>query len=300
MSKSRALANQERQVQVQKVLRLAKAMLLATATIMTFSTVILLIADNLYRPDAFKIEQIKFKGAFVNLTPEEVQTVVQKEKMGNYFSVELDKIKKQVEAIDWVRSADVRREWPDTLLISLKEHRPVMKWQTVGETKSNKSGTEKWVSLAGSVITIDEPLDLRSPLVLNGPDHDAGQMLLKAVQWQKRLAMSGLEIRSITLSASQAWSMELALDTKGSTFELLLGRENIVQRLDRFQVLFDRQFKGRGVSLLRVDARYPDGLAVDQREAEASSSVETLGVSNKGCFSNHQFECGAGRGGQQA
>ncbi|GAA6139410.1 hypothetical protein NBRC116583_31570 [Arenicella sp. 4NH20-0111] len=300
MSKSRALANQERQVQVQKVLRLAKAMLLATATIMTFSTVILLIADNLYRPDAFKIEQIKFKGAFVNLTPEEVQTVVQKEKMGNYFSVELDKIKKQVEAIDWVRSADVRREWPDTLLISLKEHRPVMKWQTVGETTSNKSGTEKWVSLAGSVITIDEPLDLRSPLVLNGPDHDAGQMLLKAVQWQKRLAMSGLEIRSITLSASQAWSMELALDTKGSTFELLLGRENIVQRLDRFLVLFDRQFKGRGVSLLRVDARYPDGLAVDQREAEASSTVEILGVSNRGCFSNHQFECGAVRGGQQA
>lgn len=299
MSKSRALANQEKQVQVQKVLRLAKAMLLATATIMTFSTVILLIADNLYRPDAFKIEQIKFKGAFVNLTPEEVQTVVQEERMGNYFSVELDKIKQQVEAIDWVRSADVRREWPDTLLISLKEHRPVMKWRTVGETGSNKSGTEKWVSLAGSVITIDEPLDLRSPLILNGPDHDAGQMLLKAVQWQKRLSMSGLEIRSITLSASQAWSMELALDTKGSTFELLLGRENIAQRLDRFQVLFDRQFKGRGVSLLRVDARYPDGLAVDQREMEGSSTVKTLDVSNKGCFSNHRFECGAVRGGQQ-
>lgn len=277
MSKSRALANQERELQARRLSRLARAVLLATATAMTFLTATLLVADHLYRPDSFVIEQIKLKGKFQHLKPEDVQSAVHQGSVGNYFSVELDDIKQRVEEMDWVRSADVRREWPNTLLVSVKEHRPAMRWNSIvsGEVTTTKG--EKWVSLAGKVITLKEPLGLQTPLVLNGPDHNAREILIRAVQWRKKLAVSGIKIQSITLSASQAWSLELAYVGADKVFELLLGRENVEHRLDRFQALFDRQFKHADAYLVRVDARYPDGLAVEEKMRENATIDDSVG-----------------------
>jgi len=44
------------------------------------------------------------------------------------FSVELGKLKEQIEALPWVRSASIGRRLPDTLWIRLDEHRPVARW----------------------------------------------------------------------------------------------------------------------------------------------------------------------------
>ncbi len=44
------------------------------------------------------------------------------------FTVELEKLKEQVEALPWVRSASVGRRLPDTIWVRLDEHRPVARW----------------------------------------------------------------------------------------------------------------------------------------------------------------------------
>jgi len=62
------------------------------------------------------------------------------------------------------------------------------------------------------------------------------------------------------LSDSHAWQLRLSyLD---SDFDVLLGRIDVEDRLSRFLFLFDNQFKGSNQKLNRVDARYPNGLAV--------------------------------------
>ena len=44
------------------------------------------------------------------------------------FTVELEKLKQQVEALPWVRSASVGRRLPDTIWVRLDEHRPIARW----------------------------------------------------------------------------------------------------------------------------------------------------------------------------
>jgi cell division protein FtsQ len=44
------------------------------------------------------------------------------------FTVELEKLKQQVEALPWVRSASVGRRLPDTIWVRLEEHRPIARW----------------------------------------------------------------------------------------------------------------------------------------------------------------------------
>ena len=44
------------------------------------------------------------------------------------FTVELENIKQQVEALPWVRTASVGRRLPDTIWVRLDEHRPIARW----------------------------------------------------------------------------------------------------------------------------------------------------------------------------
>ena len=283
MTSARALANQEREMQAKRLGRFARAGLLTVATLMTFVTAGLLIADRLYRPDAFVIDQLKLTGQFAYLTPEDIQAAVHQEPLGNFFSIELAQIKQRVEDMAWVKHADVRREWPHTLSIRVREHRPVMRWSTLGaaaSTKVNKDNAEQWVSSAGEVITLDKPLDQHSSILLSGPEHDARRLLSKALVWQKRLSASQLKLVEVSLSPSQSWTLTLRRPEgqREQKFELLLGRDNADQRLARFQTLFDMHFRGQPREIVRVDARYPDGLAVEEKALEVQS---TSAIPNK-------------------
>lgn len=251
MAKERAFANQKREMQLQRLQKLARGLLLATATLLTFATVGLLAADQLYRPDTFVISQLKIRGAFNRITTEQVREALVEEDLGNFFSVDLLAIKSVVEALPWVYRANVRREWPNTLELYVEEHKPVMRW-----------GKDKWVSSVGQVIDLDDDIELGNAIVLNGRDADASRMLQAAFNWKQQLAKRALELKSVSLSSSQAWSLGVVYAPQQAQFEIQLGRDDIANRLARFEFLFDQKFRDGTRRLTHVDARYPDGLAV--------------------------------------
>lgn len=251
MAKQRAFANQEREFQAQRAGKIGRAALMSMATLFSFAAFALLAADQLYRPDTFIISELKIKGKFRHLDPATIEAALAEQDLGNFFSIELAAIKAKVEALPWVQSVDVRRAWPNTLELVLTEHRPVMRW-----------GKDKWVSSAGVVVDIPDSLGLKNTITLKGDEQDAATMLQAAVAWKKRLQANGLELKVVELSGSRAWTLQLRYPEHDADFEVLLGREDVGERLARFQYLFAKQFKHVDQKLQRVDARYPDGLAV--------------------------------------
>ena len=258
MSK-RALANQEREQQMVRMSRLGRSTLLLIATLLSFATLGLLAADQLYRPDTFVIDQLKIKGKFRHLDPQDVELAVSELTVGNFFSVELDSIKRHIEQLQWVQQADVRREWPNTLLINITEHRPAMRW-----------GKQQWINTVGQVITLPKSVSLPDPIVLHGNQRDAQILLLTAVDWKKRLNSLGLELKALSLSESNAWDLTIFDPLRENKFQLYLGREEVEQRLSRFEYLFAGEFRRANLKLERVDARYPDGLAINATEIKQS------------------------------
>ncbi len=269
MAKQRAFASQEREFQAQRVSRLGRALLMSIATTLTFLTIALLAADQLFRPDTFSINQLTIKGKFRHLDPHSIEQALSKEDLGNFFSVDLDAVKQKVEELAWVQVVDVRREWPNALTLSVTEQRPVMRW-----------GKERWVSSAGRVIDLPAEVEIPNAIVLSGNEKDAPHLLQRAFSWKSELRASGLSLRGVSLSSSQAWMLRLYDPKQDSTFELLLGREQIAERLSRFQKLFATHFKNAEQRLIRVDARYPDGLAVRAEKIKpndaASNSVAAI------------------------
>jgi len=264
MAKQRAFANQERKFQAQRAGKLGRAALLSMATLFSFAAFALLAADQLYRPDTFVISQLKIQGKFRYLDPVTVETALAEQDLGNFFSIDLSAIKTKIETVPWVQSVDVRRTWPNTLELTLTEHRPVMRW-----------GDDKWVSSAGEVVDIVNELPIRNTITLNGNEQDAMVMLQTAFTWKKTLQDIGLELKAVALSRSRAWTLRLHYPEHEADFELLLGHKEVEERLARFQYLFSKQFKFANHRLQRVDARYPDGLAVRAEKIEPNNALAT-------------------------
>lgn len=254
---ARALASQERAAQAQRVSRLTRSLLLLLATLLLFTTLGLLVADQLYRPDTFVIDQLKIKGKFRYLDPADVERVVKANELGNFFTVDLQEIKRQSEELPWVQRADVRREWPNTLLISLEEQQPVMRWTD-----------NKWVNIYGEVVELPAQKAFNPRISLSGNPRDAKLMMQRAIEWEQQLQSNGLQLIGLTLSDSHAFRLRIRQASGLDPFELLLGRRDVESRLTRFLQLYQSQLRTAGIALQRVDARYPDGLAIKSKKLE--------------------------------
>ena len=267
MTQQRALANKEREVQAKRLSRFGRACVVGLATILSFSAIALLAVDKLYRPDTFVINQLKIKGSFRYLKPADVEEAVGVDSLTNFFSIELDTVKKKIEDLSWVRHADVRREWPDTLVVNVEEHVPVMRWKD-----------DLWVTSRGKVVDLPNEIPLQNVVSLHANENDSLLALNTAFRWKKKLQKHQLELRKLKLTTSRAWTITLYNQVTDGEFDLLLGREDVEMRLARFGKLFEQQFSQADTQLLRVDARYPDGLAIKANKISETVSTDSLAL----------------------
>ncbi len=274
----RALEHQEQAYLLERARRLGRGVLLSSATVLSFLAGSLLLTDHLFQPQRFEIKQLKISGKFRYTTPQKIEATVVKDELANFFAADLDAIKAKVLDVPWVARAEVRRQWPDTLLIRVKEHRPLMRWHDLGSVRQKPASksTQLWLSSLGAVIEVPDKLELPAINLFGNRDH-AQKLMNTALRWQRELALSDLELLELKQSEAQSYSVTLRLGKHGEPFELLLGTKDMQARIARFQYLFDKQFRFSDFQLKRVDARYPNGLAVQQsRRAEPLEATEPV------------------------
>ncbi|MFT6723997.1 MAG: cell division protein FtsQ, partial [Arenicella sp.] len=196
MNEQRAFAHQERDFQARRFGKLGRGLLMMLASVLSFVALGLLLTDHLYRPDTFKIDRLKITGQFRYIDPSVIEAAVIDQASANFFSIDLESLKADAEKLAWVESVDVRREWPDTLVLSVREHRPAMRW-----------GEDKWISTTGVVIDLPESIEASNVILLQGSESQAKRILLQATRWKKELIAQGLEVRGVSLSQSEAWTI---------------------------------------------------------------------------------------------
>jgi cell division protein FtsQ len=72
---------------------------------------------------------------------------------------------------------------------------------------------------------------------------------------------AGLQVVSLDLEARGAWTLEL-----DNRIKVVVGRENINERLQRFLELYQLRLAERSDEIEKVDIRYTHGVAVKWRE----------------------------------
>lgn len=176
---------------------------------------------------------------------------------GNFFLVDLRKVRATFELNEWVRSAKVRRVWPDSLAIEIEEHRPFALWN--GDRLLNTFGEP----FSGNPAEFDE--DGAMPRLI-GPDGEEKTVQRVYLDLLQALVPLDLHPEEVELSERRAWRVRLSDGT-----ELLLGREGPVPMAQRIASWVElRPEIGRRMpeQPLTVDLRYPSGFAVRVASAQ--------------------------------
>ncbi len=207
-------------------------------------------------PERWPIRWLEVEGQLERTTSAQVRAAVAAEARRGFFVVNVERARVAVEALPWVAFAAVSRQWPDALTISVIEHQPVARWND-----------HALVSRRGDVFDVAGTAGMQGLVQLRGPD---GRQADVFATWQAlagRLRPNGVEAAVVTLDPRGAWTVTLE-----SGWNLLLGREEIEQRLERFLDVQARLSRVEGIR--RVDLRYPNGLAIGTADATGPGEAD--------------------------
>ena len=177
---------------------------------------------------------------------------------GNFFSVRLEDVKRGFESMPWVRHANVRRVWPNGLIVSIEEQKPFGTW---GGPDSHELINHHGEIFAGRVSEISDDIRL---VDFHGPD-DAGKEVMslyeKASNWFKPW---GAEVVSLALTERYAWHIKLSNGMKvefgrdEESSDKTLTEERVA-RLFKYWPQVQERWSNR---IDAVDLRYASGFAV--------------------------------------
>lgn len=111
----------------------------ASAAIMAMSLVFVFGYDLLTQCDYFAVEKVEVSG-IERLTRKRVLQAAKIADGVNILSVNLNAARKRLHAMSWVENAEIRREFPDTFIIRIREHSPVAVIEMGGLFLINTSG----------------------------------------------------------------------------------------------------------------------------------------------------------------
>ena len=194
------------------------------------------------RLPAFSINAVRVVTPLAHVTREQVEEIVRREVRGTFFTLQLGSTRAAFEKLPWVRSADVRRQWPGGLEVALTEHLPLARW-----------GKEALVNVHGEVFAA--AFDGVLP-VFNGPPGSAKEMTIQYDHFRRSLAAIEKTPGEINVSPRRAWQVRL---DDGMTLDL--GREQVEERLRRFVATYPRTIARMTRPVDRVDLRYANGFA---------------------------------------
>jgi len=179
---------------------------------------------------------------------------------GNFFSVDLQAGRAAFESVPWVRSAVVRRVWPDRLAVRLEEHRAAALWEGTDAERN----VDRLVNAFGEVFdaNVGDVEDEQLPS-LAGPEGSAVQMLALYRRVQPVFARLELNVERLHLSGRGSWRAEL---DSGATVELGRGSEDeVLARTERFARTLTQVTSRWRQPLEYADLRHADGYAVRLR-----------------------------------
>ena len=177
----------------------------------------------------------------------------------SYFATDLEDIKASLEQRPWVASAAVKRVWPDRLVVNIREKKPLAHWND-----------GRLVSRTGKLFSPSNPQVAGALPLLSGPDERVRDVITMARALSDQLVARGIGFGGLNLEQRGAWTLRL-----GNGIDVVLGRDQVEQRFERFMTVYQAQLASRADEVSRVDARYTNGVAVKWKVAKAAVTPKT-------------------------
>ncbi|PXF31761.1 hypothetical protein WH50_08445 [Pokkaliibacter plantistimulans] len=197
------------------------------------------------------VTEISVQGNMHYVDGQALHALLQEEVKGAFFDLDLNSIQKMVEANPWVERVDIHRIWPDRLVVNVDEELPVARW-----------GDKQLVNSVGRIFTPQQAqLDELAGLPrLYGPDDQVQEAMRYFSTLSQQLRPLQMKISDLILEKRGAWTVDVIVADQ--PLRILLGREDLRERLYRFSTIYTAALKDRISQIEQIDVRHTNGVAV--------------------------------------
>jgi cell division protein FtsQ len=185
----------------------------------------------------------------------------------NFFSVDLAGMREELESMPWIAHAEVRRVWPDQVVVRLEEQMPIARW-----------GEQALLNNQGQAFAPRDLSHYEHLPLLNGPQRAQQRVMQQYQVLSQLLRPQGFTIAGLELRERGSWFLTTAPNERGPGFELLLGRDRVVEKVRRFIAINDKALKEQIANVKSVDLRYSNGVAVAWREPVPEATEKSVAM----------------------
>jgi len=197
-------------------------------------------------PQNFPIEHVEIKASFQHVDREKIQSIISESMSEGFFTLSVADLHLALQQLPWVKQAEVKRVWPNTLAVRILEYQPIVRWGHAG-----------LVSNEGALFYPPYATLPKELPVLRGPVTLVPQILQGYRQMQQQFDQRGLLIEEVDVSPRLAWRVKL----KNGTL-LAVGRDQQHEHIRRFLAVWPELKKRFKKKISYIDLRYPNGIAV--------------------------------------
>lgn len=204
------------------------------------------VLNGWFAVDHWPIRYVQVRAPFKHVSAEQIRTTASTELGGGFFALDLQKVRQVVAALPWVASVDARKQWPDTLVLDVRERMPFARW-----------GASQLVDRDGRLFSVPGAAQLQGLPQLDGPDGSLDKVIAFYDKTQRTLSGTGLLLTGVSDDARGSWTLSVA---GGATIRL--GHARVEQRLHRFLDVYPKISPGHPAGFDHADLRYTNGFAV--------------------------------------
>jgi len=206
-------------------------------------------------PETLPVKVVRIDGDLKYLQVSEIENAIAKNVSGGFFEIDLEKIKHSASQIAWVDDVSVKRLWPDTLVMTVKEKVAVAQW-----------GKDKLVTARGVIFepTTKKPESL--PL-LNGPANRSLEIVEYFINESSRFKKQKLIINEMLVDERGSWMVRFEDGLK-----VELGNKDVKIKFNRLARYVKKITEIKGMPET-IDLRYQNGMAVSWKNSTEDIEV---------------------------
>ncbi len=227
-----------------------------TLALLLLALPVLAIWRGWYTDSRWQVRYLTIDAPFQHVSAQQIRTVVQPWLGSGYFAIDLQHIRAVVARLPWVAEVDVRRHWPASVILRVREYQPWARWNNT-----------RLISLHGRLFTVPNVAAISRLPRFSGPPDRLADVEAFYRQLGPACAAAGLQIVALHLAGRGSWTLTMA---DGSVIRV--GATLPKQRLRSFLAVWPKLLaRHPGGRFINVDLRYPNGFAVRWPDPKAAS-----------------------------
>ena len=182
----------------------------------------------------------------INVNKDDISKAVKYLYSKSFFDIDLNYLKNKLEKIEWVRKINVRRSYPNEIIIDIEEHTPILIW-------NNKM----YINMYGEKFNVSK-IDKNIPILISDESR-INEVFTYFELFNDKLSSRKLDFKITKIIENEIRSLTISLS---SGINIQLGSKDVNIKIPLFFEIY-KSLNTRDLNKIRyIDMRYSNGFSV--------------------------------------